>query len=374
MGAGIVRGKDKGAVGFSAELGMTWHGFPEYEMINGPLSLAKVREKVIYPVQKIALAPALTGEQLSVLTANVGEETLKRILASTVPTMFALMRMDTGDVLYDYSVTDDYTVILNEEFLATMEASLLAKFPEVGIESCGTLFAGRVAFVNILLDVAEVKGDNSKTAFRLMYYNAFGGKSIAAGMHGVRIVCNNTLTWAEAQAAANNTLAKYKHVSGAPGRVQAHLVELAELHSCVKEHKATLDRMAEQTMTDAEVGAFFTVFIDIPDEASKRMGTRRQNKRDAIREIFETRDDLQGDIAQTRYSLLQAVTYYTEHETVGKRDVDEAYAYFDSVTGGGRDTENRLAFDILQTPDLIAAANEAKAKAKAEGKDASAGE
>lgn len=368
MGAGIVKGEDKGAVGFVDKLGRTWHGFEEYEQFNGPVLMPKVREKIVYPVQKIALRPALNDEQASLLAHNgMSADALAQLVQASVPSMYALMRMDTGKVLYDYSVTNDYTVILNEEFLDTMETGLLAAHPEVEIESCGTLFGGRVAFVNILLDVAKIMGDDSETAFRLMYYNAFGGKSVAAGLHGTRIVCANTLTLAEAQAAANQTLAKFKHVSGAPGRVQAHLVELTELYASIAAHKAVLNGLATMPMTALDVESFLSLFINIPAKATNRMETRRTNERDEIRNIFETRPDLRGDVARTRYAMLNAVTYHTEHESVGKRGVDEAYAYFDSVTGGGRDKTNQEAFKLLQVHDLVAAAVEARDKLKAKG-------
>ena len=369
MGSGIVKGEDKGAVGFVDKLGRTWHGFEEYEQFNGPVLMPKVREKIVYPVQKVAMCPLLTAAQLDILRGTMTDEDLQRVVGTAVPTMFALMRMDTGKVLYDYSVTDDYTVILNEEFLDTMETGLLAAHPEVEIESCGTLFGGRVAFVNILLDVAKIMGDDSETAFRLMYYNAFGGKSVAAGLHGTRIVCANTLTLAEAQAAANQTLAKFKHVSGAPGRVQAHLVELTELYASIEAHKAVLNSLAAMPMTALDVESFLSLFVDIPAKATNRMETRRTNERDEIRSIFETRPDLQGDMARTRFAMLNAVTYQTEHGSVGKRGVDEAYAYFDSVTGGGRDKTNQRAFRLLQVPDLVAAAVEARDKLKAKGVD-----
>jgi hypothetical protein len=353
MGSGIIKGKDKGAVGFRKELGLTWHGQEEYEVIDGPVLMPMVRDKIVYDVETVALCPQFTGEQIAKMTANgMGETEISRLMATPIPSMRALTRMDSGDVLYDYSVTPEYTVILNGTFLDVMQENLLDKFPDVAIESCGTLFAGRVAFVNILLSVKEIRGDNSKTAFRLMYYNAFGGKSIAAGMHTVRVVCFNTLSMAEAQALANKTLAKFKHSSGAPGRVQTHLVELAGLYAQIEAHKTVLDQMAVKKMSETEVAAFLSMYSPIPKGSTSNLETRRLNKRNDIRGIFEGAPDLQGDIARSYYAMLQACTFYNEHFTTGKRGIDEAAAIFDSVTGGIRDQDNRKAFALLQLPNL----------------------
>ena len=368
MGSGIIPGKDKGAVGFRQELGLTWHGQEEYEVIDGPVLMPMVRDKIVYDVEGVSLCPQFTNAQIEKMVRNgMTSEKISQLMATPITSMRALTRMDNGDVLYDYSVTPEYTVILNETFLDVMQENLLDKFPDVAVESCGTLFGGRVAFVNILLSVATIKGDNSKTAFRLMYYNAFGGKSIAAGMHSVRVVCFNTLSWAEAQALANMTLAKFKHSSGAPGRVQAHLVELAGIHAEIERHKAQLDDMATRRMTGLEVAAFLSLYIPIPKGCTSKLETRRMNQRNDIVSHFESAPDLQGDIARSFYAMVQAVTFVNEHLNVGKRGVDEAASIFDSVTGGMRDQANRKAFNLLQLPDLVNAASDAQDKLDEDG-------
>ena len=346
MSAGIVQGIDAGAVGFTEVLGKTWHGFVEYEHVDGPVPIELVRKKIVHPVAKVPLK----------LHAPEGSDLSTEYDGEIVPTMFALVRTDTGHVLYEYSVTDDYTVYDNGVFLDRVEKGVLNPNPKVAIESCGTLMAGRVAFVNIMLDRSRVQGDDSETVYRLMYYNAFGGKSIAAGMHGTRIVCNNTLNIAEAQAEANTTLQKFKHTSGAPERVEAHLVDLSVLYHLVSEHKADLNNLASQQMTGNDVEAFLSIIVPIDDNGTPRIKTRRQNKRDQLQSLFESREDLQGGIARSRFAMLQAVTYYSAHNMVNKR-ADETYAYFDTVTGGVRDLFNQKALKALLEPDLVLAAS-----------------
>jgi len=341
MSAGIVQGIDAGAVGFVELLGKTWHGFPEYEQLEGPITVEKVREKIVHPVSKVPLKLHMPeGDGLSTEYDGV-----------VVPTMFALVRMDTGDVLYEYSVTDDYTVYDNGVFLDLVVQGVLNPNPKVSIESCGTLKGGNISFVNILLDRSRVNGDDSETLYRLMYYNAFGGKSIAAGMHGTRIVCQNTLNIAEAQAEANATLRKFKHTSGAPGRVKTHLVDLTILYNLLAQHKDALNHLASVSMSSADVDTFLSSVYPINENGGKRLKTGRQNKRNRLLELFEGREDLQGGVARTRFAMLQAVTYHSGHNT--NKRADEAYAYFDSVSGGTRDDFNQKALKILMEPDLV---------------------
>ena len=208
MAAGIIPNVDKGAVGFVGELGQTWHQFPEYEHINGQVEFAKAREVLGYEVVKVPLklnAPGLVYDNL--------------------PTpMLALVRTDLNIPVYvGGTVTDKFEVVQNSLFLDELENNLFANNPQLAIESCGTLWSGRIAFVNILLSKFHVMNDEGETVTRLMYYNAFGGKAIAACAHDTRIVCNNTLNIAEAQGLANKTLYRFTHTQGVTERVNDYL-------------------------------------------------------------------------------------------------------------------------------------------------------
>lgn len=359
MAAGIVQGIDMGAVGYVMELGQTWHMFPEYEHIEGPVSIETARAKLEFPVEKIALRPALTPSQtIMLLDAGMDEETAHALNADPVGTMYALMRMDSGAILHTESVSGDYELVLNSQFLDMINDMLTFECnSRFHIESCGTLFGGREAFVNILLDDIQIAGDSSKTAFRLMFANSYGNNAIFAGMHWKRIVCNNTLTIAKAQAAATATLRKFIHTSGAPGRVKNHLIDLTTLFDVIKEHRESLDHMASTPMTVADVEKFLSGLFPVKEHAGLRMISVKTNMRDRVRHLFEEREDLQGGIGRTRFAMLQAVTFHTSHDMSGKRGTDYAYAWHKSLTDHAdhRNQLNQRAFLLLESPDLILA-------------------
>jgi phage/plasmid-like protein (TIGR03299 family) len=337
MAHGIVKGIDKGIVGYVDVYGGTWHQFKEYKQINGAVSFAEALDCLGYEVEKRQVHfPATTPQ---------GEQYVP------VDNVFMLVRTDSQKAVHNISVTDEYEVYQNTEFLEKMRDGIMKSNPDLSIESCGSLWAGRLAFVNFLLKKFVVKGDKSETISRLMYYNAFGGRSISACAHNTRIVCNNTLMMAEAQGFANATLGKFKHTSGAPKRVEDHLVELTKLLLCVDKHKEQLDRMAEQQMKAREVEHFLGGMFEVEEDDSAKTKSTRVNKRNEILKIFESGEDLQGVIARTRYAMLQSVTAYQQHNTLSK-DMDETSTWFDVVSGGGRHKMNRKAWDLLTQDEI----------------------
>ena len=108
-------------------------------------------------------------------------------------------------------------------------------------------------------------------------------------------------------------------------------------------------------MTVAEVRNFLDALFPVPqgEDGKAKTATRRQNKQQALREIFETAPDLQGDIGQTRFAMLQAVTNYEQHHTVTE-SLDAAFVWHDVAfnEGGPRDRVNQSALEILLQPTI----------------------
>jgi hypothetical protein len=333
MSAGIVPGIDAGIMGYCDVFGSTWHGFPEYAEQDGPVSMDETRLLLEHTVNKVPLQ--LGGE---------------KFLGNATP-MFALVRDDDGRQVYNESVSDEYYITQNSTFLDQLQTRIIDPNPQVVIESTGTLFAFRVGFVNLLLNKFVVEGDSSETINRLMYYNAFGGRSITAGAHTTRIECANTMGVAEAQSYANGTVRKFKHTKNAELRLAEHLVDLNELSQIMEGHKAALDWLAGIKMNGSDVENFVSQMFKIPIDPTSTMKTRRERERAKLLAQFEDAVDLQGKIARTRYSMLQAVTWYAANE-MQRGDSDAAFAYFNVISGGNRDIFNQKGFRALMEEDL----------------------
>jgi hypothetical protein len=358
MAHGITQ-YDNGAVGFCEVFGGTWHRLPQYEQLNGEVTLDKAREILGYEVVKVPLAlhvPADSGMNQKMLDSHGklavmpsltsgGDNTLKE------SSMYALVRTDHGIPVFGQSVSEEYEIFPNCAFLDNIKEQLLTLNSELKIESCGSLWGGRVAFLNIMMEKFAVKGDCSETVSRLMFWNAFGGRSISACGHNTRVVCNNTSMMAEAQGAMNKSLKKFKHTSGAPKRVTNHFLDIAEMHGLIAARKEALDYMAGIQMNTADVNNFLGHLLPIPKDAGAATVTRRTNVQVEIKSLFETAPDVQGAIARTRYAMWNAVTAYNQHHTLSK-DVDAAYSWFNVATGGNRHEVNQTAYGLLTKPEI----------------------
>ena len=308
MSAGILE-LDRLIVGLVERYGKAWHNHENCTHLDGVVPYEDAHDVFDYKVEKMPLFLA-SGTQ--VVGAN------------------ALVRQDSGTVLWP-SVGERYVEVQNETILTWIKDTILDKY-NISIESVGTLLNGQKAFLNLILNEHIVPGDVSPTVTRLMYSNSFGGESLQACVHGTRIVCNNTLRMASAQGATNKTLRKFRHTTNAMSRVESHLVDLTEIVAEVKEHHTQLDNLASIEMNSANVQDVLDVLIPLPDKEG-RSKTRATNKRNAIVQLFEEKDDLQGKIARTRYSFLNAVTDWSDHVASVRNGDDEGGRFWDGVWG-----------------------------------------
>jgi phage/plasmid-like protein (TIGR03299 family) len=352
---GITK-NDRGIVGYCDVYGNPWHNRVEYKAINGPVSLADTITVIDYEVVKVPLAFHIPPELADCLPNHNGfvPQSTQDKDGLCGPLMFALVRADTGNQVYEQSVSQEYTIYQNRTFLEKVQEAILKDNPQIVIESAGTLFGGRICFVNLILNQFRITKDPSDQIVRIMFYNAFGGRSITACMHIIRVVCNNTVMLAEAQGALNETLRKFRHTTGAPERVAKHVFDLAKLNQIAEDRKEILNHLSDVSMTAKDMENFLANLIPIEEDAGKGTKTGRQNRRDAIETLFNDTPDLQGQIGRTRYAAFQAVLAYSQHHTIpeGSTEVDSAFAWFDVSTGGVRNDMNQKAFAILILPEI----------------------
>ena len=324
---------DRLAVGYTDLYGKAWHDHPNCEHFNGPVTLEQAEKVFDYEVEKVPVV--LQGTDIP------------------IPGNYALIRKDDGEITIVYpTVGERYVVIQNSELLIWIEAGLLIPYKDqVSIESVGTLSNGQTSFANLHLLEHGVPGDNSKTVTRLMYSNSFGGKSYMACAHTTRVVCANTLRIATAQGASNATLKKFRHTKNAAEKIENHLIELSGVVQASQEHFVQLDHLATQKADSRVVENFFDYFLPIPkdDNSEPKEGhalTRRTNQREAILELFEDKDDLQGGIARTKYALLQSVTDWADHKATVHKGTDMMDRYWDGIYGT-KDKLKQSAFDAM---------------------------
>jgi len=299
----------------------TWHGLPQYTVIGERwVEMNEAMDIANYPIEKLPLFRANGSE------AQAWEITRTDHDMPLVPHVGA--RFDATS---------------NTFMLNVLNENLLAEFPDLKIESVGTLFNGATFFLNLRIDEFRVKGDRSKTITNLMYANPLGRGSYTACAHNTRIVCNNTEQVAQAQGAMNKSLKKFRHTASATTRINEHLVDIAEVKLDLKRHIMVLDHLSCVDADRAMVNAFLDQMFPMPKEEGRAQSIAKNNREKYMTTWNGQRDTL--DNPTSKYSLYQAYTDTLDHKLTS-RGADAAAVQWDGITGS-RASKKQAALDYL---------------------------
>ena len=285
----------------------TWHGIESYKVIDKPVTDEQVYEVLDFPIEKRELVRVVDS-----------------MMESTG--VFEAYRSDTGDVLIP-SCTESYNIINNALLFDTVKR-VFEDAAGAEVESVGTLFNGQTSFVNILLGKYRVRGDDSESANRLMYYNPLGKGSYRTCAHQTRIVCNNTLNAAEAQGKANDTLIKVRHTKNAETKLEAAINTIIDIN---KGFEIMKDHLTDLTGVQFNFDRDITQFVEkrwFYSEPSEKSVKRVVDSFEKV--IEETRGEYSRDIQGSKYQLLQA---YTNVIGNSGSKADEGYREWDNIVG-----------------------------------------
>ena len=312
---------------------------------QGHVTLEQALQALSYPVEKKQLR--LPG----IVTIQIGDKLIME--EGPLVDAWALVRTDKSPniVLYP-AVGADYTIVQNKEFLDRLKETVLA--PEIGytfIESCGTLFAGQKAFVNIHVNRMKIEGDDAEYTNKLIYINFFGGGALWAALAATRAVSNTTLRLVRAQGAANQTLRNFRHTKGVSNRVSSYVAELTGIQEEIAEYKTEMIRLSGVRIDDEEAGkilkkVFPTSQADDGTD-SVRSDVLAQTHRNACLQYFQAGDTaLTADLRPTLYGLFLAVCYYVDHDMKIRGGSDAAGRWYSGV-GGSFDKLKQRAFEVI---------------------------
>lgn len=317
MSSGLLE-EDRGICRFQ-----TWHQFPGYLIQeDAPITTEQVKGILNYPIER---------RQLFRMGDNGQTE--------PVPA-YCIIRTDTGRVLVSH-VGVRFTPMNNVVLADAIESRLLRHNPELSVESVGTLFGGATAFINVVLERYRIKGDDSETLTRLLYYNPLGVGGYRVGVHNIRVQCANTLRMAKAQSEANKTLAVIPHTEGAATTIADKLFELSSILGASKDFRAGVESLVDmpvrnqQELDDLLKLLFPAPGDDEPENSTKQDVITLQHKlRERVGNIFnEGVDGIEPAYQRTRYSLLQACTYVVDHPDVIRAGNDLAFVVWDGIVG-----------------------------------------
>lgn len=288
----------------------TWHDMPQYKCLGEgvAVTLEQAREVLDYGIKKQPLYRCLS--------------------LAPVPDAYCITRTDKDIVIVPH-VGDRFTVENNVKLLEQIERFVLPEFPDLQLDSVGTLYNGATAFLSLRIAEFQITGDESNNVAAIMFYNPIGFGCMRSCAHTTRIVCNNTARISMKQGEANGSLAKFRHTSGMAKRVADHMVTICQAQLGLKRMTETLEFLTTQQVNTEYVDTYLEKFFP--------------SRRDPVLAILEE----EGSMARgTKYHLYQSMTNYLDH-TFSKKS-DQAFATFDGITGN-RAAKKDAVLDYLTT-------------------------
>jgi phage/plasmid-like protein (TIGR03299 family) len=324
---------DRGVV-----FGTTWHGLPQYVTKTSPVTYEEAHEVLNYP---LALRPLLC------LHLNGEREPVRAK---------CVVRSDNNQVLVPH-VGERFSIVGNEKMLEHLNDTVLREYPQLQIESVGTLWGGATAFVCLKVDTFTVKGDTSPILNRIMWWNPLGQGGYKTCAHNIRVVCNNTLSAASREGVENGTRRSIAHTATGAQRVSAELEKLARHFLELESLKAKLQQLTTASMTPEDAHNFTKRYLPLPGNLEAEVNTEEFNALAPIKMRKQILDQYQGPqhlldgVQNSRYAMLQAVTYVVDHERITPTK-DRGMLTWDSIIGR-RSADKARALEILSTVDVL---------------------
>lgn len=189
------------------------------------------------------------------------------------------------------------------------------------LETAGALKGGAVIWALARFQEPQKVAGEAHDAYALLTTSFDGSSATLAQATVIRVVCNNTLT---ASLYDKSAVVRVTHRSRFdPDGVMKQLATVAQGFDTFK---TMGDAMAQTSMAREDVSTFFKRVLDIPADAKREdIPTRTLNRWAALGGAYETSVN-EGAPALTKWSALQAVTRYVDHERNTRGD-DESKLY-----------------------------------------------
>ncbi len=187
--------------------------------------------------------------------------------------------------------------------------------------TAGSLNGGRIVW--ILAQIGEelnVIGDDNIGQFLLLSMGHDGVRGINVQPTPIRVVCANTLSMADRQAAGQSLVRRFNHTANVHNRLEDFRdflkPHLADYESTVEIFRRMAYKDADSGMVDSFLNS---VFPDpVRDNGTKASTSRVEKVRESVLNKFEGEligwDALPVDRRKSVWTMYQAVTEYVDHE------------------------------------------------------------
>lgn len=198
------------------------------------------------------------------------------------------------------------------------------------IEAAGSLDGGSKVW--ILAHMAEDMQIAGEDVYRyVLFTNGHDGRtSVTAAMTDIRVVCQNTLSWALGTA---KRIHRVRHTTKATKRLAEAktILGLRDLYS--EELAKQGEWLVNKEMSDRQFENFLERLMPIKEEDEEKgtpAATMIRSRRDEVRQVYKGADNL-NDIRGTRWGALNAVVEYSDYAREFKSDDTQVKAQFGLV-------------------------------------------
>lgn len=202
-------------------------------------------------------------------------------------------------------VSEGYQPIQNHDlakFCAELSLDTVVK-----VESAGSLFGGRRVWYLLQTDTFDVGNDDPVTPYILVANSHDGSLAFTGMTTSVRVVCNNTLSWAMK---GNGRVFSYKHTAGIQTRLPDATRKMQDALTGRKNFEEACKHLRSKQMTTEDVQRFFLdMYAKIVDpivtqsEASGFTAAEMNRKDKALHDIYDIgrNFDAERGVAGTTY-------------------------------------------------------------------------
>ncbi|MCG8508225.1 MAG: DUF932 domain-containing protein [Rhodospirillales bacterium] len=241
--------------------------------------------------------------------------------AQNVEGMKALVRTDTRRVLGVHG--ESYRPLQNRDAFSFMDS--LVEDGQVRYESAGSLKGGRVVWMLARIPTQiRVGSDDVTNPYVLLSNSHDGTQAIRVYPTAVRVVCNNTLTWAHASNRHELGI-RIMHVGDIHRKVAEARNALGLVVNHFERYAEQANTLAERELEPHEAFDYLRATFPMPDEPSKRTENSIEQKWDRLNRLYvdHPTNNIPG-IARTAWSAFNTVTHYVDHEMRARGEGDRA--------------------------------------------------
>ena len=276
----------------------------------------------------VAVESALTSAdaiRMAGLDWTVTSQPIQVVGGATIEGMKANVRSSDQKVLG--VVTDRYKVVQNAEAFAFTDV-LLGE--GVKYETAGSLSSGKRVWLLAKMETATVCGDAVEPY--LVFTNSHDGTgAVKVAVTPIRVVCQNTLTFA--LSSAKRTWST-KHCGDIQGKMDDAKRTLGFATAYVESLKEESEKLTEIVVLAPQFADFVMKMFPTDSKMSQRQVENVERQRRALAELYNHKDDIQK-FHGTAYGVLNAVADYMVHFLPARQSKNYRENNFMKIVDGG---------------------------------------